>query len=260
MVTSPEIEFVQLSPDFGCYGMGTQGARMELEAIHRETFVERTYLENGVTVPAGATILDVGANVGLFSLAMKVHCPTARIHAFEPAVLSLEALRANLRLHDAEDVTVHPIALGATDDATAAFSFYPNMPGNSTCFPESKTFDRAVIVAEWGTELGDTLYGARMFEVPVARLSTILRGHPEIERIDLLKIDVEGGELNVLDGIEEQDWPRIRQIVMEVQDVDGALDTAVELLRVHGFDTTVETPESLAHLRYRIVYALRASA
>ena len=41
------------------------------------------------------------------------------------------------------------------------------------------------------------------------------------EKIDLLKIDVEKGELEVLNGIEDADWPRIHQIVMEVHDLDG---------------------------------------
>jgi hypothetical protein len=34
-----------------------------------------------------------------------------------------------------------------------------------------------------------------------------------VERIDLLKVDVEKTGLDVLDGIEEGDWPRIRQLV-----------------------------------------------
>ena len=42
-----------------------------------------------------------------------------------------------------------------------------------------------------------------------------------IERIDLLKIDVERAELDVLDGIELPDWQNIAQIVIEVHD-EGA--------------------------------------
>ncbi len=42
-----------------------------------------------------------------------------------------------------------------------------------------------------------------------------------VTRIDLLKVDVEGAEAAVLDGCAEKDWPRIRQVVVEVHDADG---------------------------------------
>ncbi len=41
-------------------------------------------------------------------------------------------------------------------------------------------------------------------------------GRPGLERIDLLQIDVEGAELEVLHGIEEQHWQRIQQVAMEI--------------------------------------------
>ena len=41
-----------------------------------------------------------------------------------------------------------------------------------------------------------------------------------LERIDLLKIDVQKAELDVLMGLDDSDWPKIRQMVVEVHDVD----------------------------------------
>lgn len=48
--------------------------------------------------------------------------------------------------------------------------------------------------------------------------------------MDLLKIDVERAELAVLHGISDSDWPRIRQIVLEVHDIDGRLAEVKRLL------------------------------
>ena len=45
--------------------------------------------------------------------------------------------------------------------------------------------------------------------------------------MDLLKIDVERAEKEVLQGILPSDWPKIRQVAMEVHDVDGGLQTVV---------------------------------
>ena len=51
-----------------------------------------------------------------------------------------------------------------------------------------------------------------------------------IDRIALLKIDVERSELNVLKGIREDDWGRIDRIIAEVHDTHGRLDAIVALL------------------------------
>ncbi len=55
-----------------------------------------------------------------------------------------------------------------------------------------------------------------------------------LEVVDLLKVDVERAELDVLRGIADGDWPKIRQLVMEVHDVNGALGAVRELLISKG--------------------------
>ena len=62
-----------------------------------------------------------------------------------------------------------------------------------------------------------------------------------IERIDFLKIDVEKAELDVLRGIEDDDWRRIRQAVIEVHDFEDRVGTITALLRRHGLtEVTVD--------------------
>jgi hypothetical protein len=54
--------------------------------------------------------------------------------------------------------------------------------------------------------------------------------------VNLLKIDVEKAEHEVLEGIEDADWRRIDQVVIEVHDTDNRLQRVSELLCTHGFD------------------------
>lgn len=61
-----------------------------------------------------------------------------------------------------------------------------------------------------------------------------------LETIDLLKIDVERAEMAVLRGVSDEHWQRIRQVVMEVHDVDGSLDIVLRLLKTRaGFTNCV---------------------
>ena len=56
-------------------------------------------------------------------------------------------------------------------------------------------------------------------------LSSVIHEH-NVDSVDLLKIDCEA-ELNVLQGISNEHWPRIQQVIAEVHDIDGRLDQVV---------------------------------
>ena len=65
-----------------------------------------------------------------------------------------------------------------------------------------------------------------------------------LERIDLLKIDVQRAELDVLEGIQEQDWEKIEQVVMEVHEGEGGgVRRVVEKLEGHGMRVEVKQEE-----------------
>ena len=55
--------------------------------------------------------------------------------------------------------------------------------------------------------------------------------------IDFLKVDVEGAEVAVLEGITEKHWARVQQVALEVEDF-AAKDKVVGMLKARGFDTT----------------------
>ncbi|BAZ45716.1 methyltransferase FkbM family protein [Chondrocystis sp. NIES-4102] len=56
-----------------------------------------------------------------------------------------------------------------------------------------------------------------------------------IERIYLLKIDVAKAELDVIEGIKEEYWAKIQQIVMEVHNINNRLQKIIKLLKSQGF-------------------------
>ncbi|GAB3947994.1 FkbM family methyltransferase [Spirosoma harenae] len=80
-----------------------------------------------------------------------------------------------------------------------------------------------------------------------------------LSRIDVIKIDVEGSELDVIQGIEAADWPKIRQFIIEVHDLNDRVNTLVALFKKHGFRTTVDQEDWELH-KLMNIYTLYAIA
>ncbi|MEO0803794.1 MAG: FkbM family methyltransferase, partial [Cyanobacteria bacterium J06642_2] len=79
-----------------------------------------------------------------------------------------------------------------------------------------------------------------------------------IDSIDLLKVDVEGEELSVIQGIESDDCSKVKQIVAEVHDIDNRLEQFRDLLQNYGFKVRIEKNTLLPTLSNNFnVYAMR---
>ena len=98
-----------------------------------------------------------------------------------------------------------------------------------------------------------------------ARRVNIDRGRPlspvldeeGIDRIDLLKVDVEGAELEVLRGIEERHWPLVRQAVVEVERWSENRDRVREVFATRGFTVEAEQDPVQQAADIGMVFALR---
>lgn len=78
-----------------------------------------------------------------------------------------------------------------------------------------------------------------------------------LERIDLLKVDVERAEMQVLEGIHKLHWTKISQVVAEVHGRD-TLEAVTKLLRGNGFGRIRhETGDLLVGTNLYAVYARR---
>jgi FkbM family methyltransferase len=238
-VVVSEVSVITLDEDMRVYA----ASKLEARYIYDEIFQADCY---GVTeLPDRPFVIDVGANIGLFALFVKRRYPAAEILAFEPMPQSAELLRRNLALHEVGSVVVHEVALGRAPETAAPFVFYPRIPGNSTRHPEVKVEAMAQLGETMPAKMVERLYRGRAVTADVERLSAFL---PAKRGIDLLKIDVEGAELDVLLGIDEGHWPLVRRVVAEVHDQDGRVDSVCELLHGHGFDPAVRPAGGPAQL------------
>ena len=246
--------------------------RYETEYLFEEIFNERTYLRHGVTLRDGDCVVDVGANIGLFSLFVQQHCPGARVYAFEPSPPAFKALKINAALYGPG---VRAFNCGLSDrNGEAPFTFYPKssvFSGFHADAEQDRDSLKAVVTnllrkhgaagATGQRDLADELTEGRMegetFVCPLRTLSSVI-AEQRLERIDLLKIDAEKSELDILRGVEEEDWGKIRQLVIEAHDHDGkVVEEISSLLKARGFGLVVEEQEMLGDSGLYNIYATR---
>lgn len=97
------------------------------------------------------------------------------------------------------------------------------------------------------------------FMATITTLDHILK-KDGIAQVDLLKVDVEGAELLVMKSISREAFSRIRQIVVEVHDIDNRTNLITTMLKENGFVVSKEEEEHLAThklLHLDTLYAIR---
>jgi FkbM family methyltransferase len=242
-------KLVELGPGFQVYASSAIEARF----IYEEIFQEGGYEDVGL--PAQPFVLDVGANIGMFVVYIKTKYPDAEVVAFEPAPASVELLHRNIALHGLNEVVVHQIALGAAAERDVPFTYYPMIPGNSTRYPEIKELQKTNMAKTFAVKVVERMHRGEQLAVAVERLSSYL---DPARPVDLLKIDAEGAEGDVLLGIDPEHWPLIRQVVIEVQDLDDRLASVCAVLTNYGLQPAVRpAPLIEAENRAYLVHARR---
>ncbi len=161
-------------------------------------------------------VLDVGANIGWFSWRVGQSHPGAHILAFEPQSDNLARLR-QMAAAAALDTEIHPCACGASA-GTATLHLRSSV---------THSLDPA-----WHLDLADGLGAVRSEQVEVATIDAVCdrRG---LQGIDLLKVDVEGFEVDVLRGARSM-LERTRFVVLEYHSPDRR-EACLALLRAAGF-------------------------
>ncbi|MGC4891719.1 amino acid adenylation domain-containing protein [Micromonospora sp. DT227] len=238
--------------------------------LYRQIFDHAEYSRFGVRLGDGAVVVDVGANIGLFALWATRQARDVRLVAVEPNPDTLPYLRANLGLYAASASVVEA---AVTDVAgTAELISFPELS-----YLSGLGADRAGAASELvrshyrhgggaadDAERAALLADARRRLTPVAHvvptvtLSELLDRFA-LDRVDLLKVNVEGTELSVLRGVRPEHWPRVRQVCLEVERSSVTAPPARELLSAAGFtvheigDWNVDADADVSYL-----YAVRS--
>ena len=175
-----DVERLGLKMRLHHYGLNA-GEKKMLLYIKGYDCTEIAYLKHNMT--DNFHFVDLGANAGFYSFAVKSSCPTARIVAFEPNPVLVKRLAYNVRANKLTDFSVIAMAVGATFGTNPYFTDYGSLIGQ-----------------------GESI------NVPVVPLYDSLTA-VGLHRVDGMKIDIEGFEDRVLfpyfKTAPRRMWPRI---------------------------------------------------
>jgi amino acid adenylation domain-containing protein/FkbM family methyltransferase len=260
------IEVAQINPNETAY-------------LYEEIFAKRTYIRHSVLLRDDSVVFDVGANIGMFTLFVSRECANPRIWAFEPIAPIWEKLEWNAR-HHGRHVKVCPFGL-SSGEREETFTFYPgySMMSSQQAYADAASEHEVIrrylhneqqqgmqsrdLLLDHIDELLEHRFRAEPVTARLRRLSDVIR-EEGVSSIDLLKIDVQRAEMDVLLGIDDEHWPRIQQVVMEVHDAAGSptqgrTGDLLDLLERRGFDVVIEQDPLLQGTDRYNLYAVRAT-
>jgi FkbM family methyltransferase len=177
-------------------------------SVINEAVILNPYLGPGhLSLQLNATVVDVGANIGDFTIQVAKLCPTGRVYAIEPVAGNCECIERQLKLNQLENVKVLHLALGGQDGEVEI---------HEAGLQSS---------ASRGEEIGS--------RVRLSALQSMMREN-NIDTIDLLKMDCEGAEWDILPAA-EMILPKIRQLCLEYHNSKLTVEWLEPWLTKKGF-------------------------
>lgn len=183
-----------------------------------EIFGQDTYCLKELPLPKRATVLDVGAHIGSFSVAVHSRFPDAAITAFEPHPDNFRLLQKN-----APFARCLPKAVAGTPGK----AFLANHKASASYF-----------LSDAGTPVDAVSIGDYLREAP---------------RVDLMKVDIEGAEKSVFEHLEPELLAKVDRIIMEVHP-PHTKEWFAERFEAAGFVVTIKNDLLFAD-RQKIVAA-----
>lgn len=204
----------------------------------REIFGRRRYFRERFEIGPRDTVVDIGANMGLFTLWAAPQAPEGRVVAIEPGRV-VDCLTYNIRANRLRNVSAVPVAVGS-DGGQLELIEYPGF--NLVSHPSGIG---PALLTRW-------LILLRYFHVqtptvrriaPCQSLGTLMDEH-DLRRVNFLKVDCEGAEYDIFRTLAPSHWNRIDRVAMEFHELrrgdrHGEL---VSLFESHGFRVAVRKP------------------
>ena len=206
------------------------GFSLALNSLAEVKVVWHVFVRQCYSVPVECqTIVDAGANVGIFAVFAASRCANARIFSLEPFPSTFRALSANIGRNSLQHrVCALPVGLGATAGTSAMVD-----ERDSTAV---KIVDPAFVSGD------DSLEWVR-----VVTLIDFM-AEQKLDHIDFLKVDIEGSEWPVVLLSPPELWQKIHHLQLEYHSVNAAAgyhpQMLLDFLRLAGHRVIEHTEDA----------------
>jgi FkbM family methyltransferase len=250
-----------------CYFTST-AMRTVAKYLRWETFERGQYWRRGFELRADDTVIDIGANIGMFALWTEPQIPRGRLICIEPNPRALECLRMNIRQNDLRNATIVPAAVG-DGNSVIELVCHPGWEAmahvTAVDAPWFLSKSRMGRLARWLMQRSlrhpHQTAAAKPIMVQLMPLARIMDEHG-VATVNFLKIDCEGSEYEVLRSLGAAHWARIERVVIEYHDLgrDRNHHELIEILRNNGFEaeathTILEGLFALVGVRLGMIWA-----
>ena len=196
--------------------------------VFKEVFMQDGYRYSFVQahLKPGTTVLDIGANIGMFSAWIANHFPGRPIIAFEPLEGNLTFLKKNLENGQVFSAPIDIVEKVVTGQPKETVTFY---------FDKTKPESDSASVIEGFYNNNDGVV------IPAVSLTDIVA--KSNNRIGLLKMDCEGSEYDILYNTSANVFEKVDTMIIETHDIDkekNNLKGVCDFLTTIGFSFTTE--------------------
>jgi amino acid adenylation domain-containing protein/FkbH-like protein/FkbM family methyltransferase len=244
---------------------------LETETLYQEIFIDSEYIKNSITINEGDVVFDIGANIGMFTLRVAMSLKNVSVFAFEPIPPIFELLKTNINIYDLTNVKAFDCGIyGASQEtdlvyytgASVLSSVHANIKEEVELMSSyiNKKYDHSYSLNQNTIDsLINNQLEKKVYKCKLLTISDIIIQH-NIEKIDLLKIDAEKSEYQILKGIKDEHWPKIKQVVLEAHDIGKNVKDILALLKCKGFTVEVVQNSDLESTVLCMIFAIRNGA
>lgn len=199
---------------------------VNLKYLFLEIWLSRVYTPAGYEIRTGDVVIDIGANIGVFSAFAASIAARTRVFAYEPFSESAACLRSNVRASGLGNVTVFEQAVCSGR-------------GQRVLLIESGNWVMHTLAGNAAGSGAEARGGEldHAVEVDCVGLDDVFRDNG-IARCNLLKVDCEGSEYEIFEACSQEIMDRIDKIVIEYHEgprFAGTGEQLRDLLVTRGF-------------------------
>ena len=199
-----------------------------------ETWKLKSYDDNEYPIQPADTIIDIGANIGDFSVWAARQAPKGKILAYEPDKNNYSLLMKNKKLNKCKNILCYRQAVSDKKKTEILYTQVEQNNATHSLFPDKY---------------------ARKVPVVSTTLDEIIEKHA-FKSVDLLKIDAEGSEYPILFNTSKKTLKKIKKIFFEYHDYinhDYNISGLTGYLESNGFRIKMSgSPLNLKHYLFNI--------